>query len=167
MPIPFTRFDVKYACTITCSLCKCSLQVHEVIFGVLSPTLYLLCECFNLGLKLSNSTYLQTGSNFLWGYEMTGANLFEHTPTFKKMITTNLYISHWDWLEVFSSHASFVYPNVFPSYSNCYIHVEPYLQTDSHVQNFCVNFKWLEQIYLSRPPRQQWNLAPVIARMGI
>src|SRR6218665_2447282 len=38
----------------------------------------------------------------------------------------------------------------FPSYLNCYI--EPYLQTGSQVQNFCVDFKLLEQVYLSRPP---------------
>jgi len=64
MLIPLTRLDVKYACTSTCSLCKWSLQVHEVIIGVLSPHPSFVVWMFPLGLKLFNSIYLQTVSNF-------------------------------------------------------------------------------------------------------
>src|SRR6218665_620165 len=74
--------------------------------------------------------------------------------------TTNLFYLNKVIIKFWSSKNFFVPPKLgaksppmserFPSYLNCYI--EPYLQTGSQVQNFCVDFKLLEQVYLSRPP---------------
>src|SRR6218665_710635 len=63
-----------------------------------------------------------------------------------------IYISHIEAGLGLSARSLIFYLNDFPSYSNCYIGLEPCLQTGSQVQNFCVDFKLLEQVYLSRPP---------------
>ena len=115
-----------------------SLHISVRWVGVLNPHASFVISMFSHQTRIVLKTLtfkLQSliMNRYFW-------NTFRSDHSLKSV--DSLYILHRGWFGILSPHF-ILYLNVFFLDANCSI--EPYLQTGSHAQTFCVDLKWLEQ----------------------
>ena len=166
-----SHLDVKYTCTSTCSLAKgtksklkctrlwkCTCATLRTIIIITMYVRFVLIDLFLTFLDFFENASILTLRCF---YAYKNAYLYKFSPPDSEYILNILRSDHRNKLLQFiylTSRPAWGYqPEAWffiwiVSNHTQIVGLEPYLQTSSQVQNFCADFKWLEQIYLSRPP---------------